>query len=462
MIHPGALPEPFPDEHFLGLLGRHARELGYRSLRQFRWGWPFQELPNQRNHQLPVLRRLFSGISSTQCGPMVETLLLRHSRVGVFDLFLPASTARRHLAKYLVSWTPAGKPGATHPFVDIHQSTGTVCLPFCVRCMADDVATIGEAYCHTLHDLPGVTVCAIHDRPLDLIWAPAILAPMIRPTEAPPVPAMIRTLWRAREGGHEFAVRFAQAASHLHAIAGTGYLGEALATEYRLFADELLCGMRLPHGERTERAQIALGLLDRPHMRDVATNHVRRARHVIKSIVRDTVAGGVAFAARMIARAAHDPASQMTMAAFGLIDITTIVANHRRVRASAMGIRICGFARCRQFAPDYRERFDRLGGIARLELSGGCVCGFRIKVSAGSRHVVVSYDGLAREMLWELRRSGISDTPTLARLLGLAEHEAQALVDSDGPDARRERLPSGRHSSRGVELSDPNTMDVMP
>ena len=446
MIHTGVLDEPYPDEHFLGLLGRFARARQLISLRDLGWG-PRSLFDRTANRfpNLPRLRRMLSGVSSARSGALAEVLLLRHSRLSLYALFLPATAARRMVSRFLRSWLPVTIHGQHHSLLDLSPEERIGYLRFCASCIQQDLETYRVTYWHVAHDLPGVRVCSIHVKPLRTLSGSPRRIALIGPGEADERIEHYAwgLTWESAQS--EIETRYARLATALHALGGSGYIGHELAVEYGVLIEHLLAAERMPRRARPDRIGLALDILSYERTEEIRRTygrHAAAAYRVLRHLRNEVAAGGPDFAVGIMAQSAYSPADQLSMGALGLINLERAAA--RAVQSRAMVV--CGFRRCRRFTPDFVEQFERRRGVSRLETRGACVCGFTITAARGDRPTI-DYGVLARDMLRELVQNGVRAEVDLAGALGIDVAD----IASMRANARHAATITRRHRAIPVE-----------
>lgn len=421
MIHPGILPEPYPGEHFLGLLGRFARRAGYESLRFLLWGGLMRgDYPSRDTGWPPRLRRILSGISSASSGELAETLLLHHSPYGLYDLFFPASAARRVFTHLLHGdHRLYSRPDHDGPQGYVTDLT----LPTCVECRESDEAEFGESYWHIEHDGFGIECCWRHGTPLQAYHGSVVYLPLYNPADAGA--ADFQSSERTYVSTQDAA--YAQSAVRLQRLAGAGYIGDQLQQLYAPLIEEIADALQLNRWSRSRRVQRVLDLVLDEWGRTLSYSE-RLAKKVLRQIVCDIRDGDAKFAMRMIGVCAHEPVSQLAMQQLGVVNIVEAAERKVSENAAMRTIRACGFPRCRRFLPDYRERLERIRGVKRLSTRGHCECGFTCEAKSGQSLIeITDFGELARAMLNELLHDGIEDEGALSRVLSLPPHAIAAL-----------------------------------
>lgn len=420
MIHPGIMPEPYPGEHFIGLLGRFARKSGYESLRFLLWGGLMRrDYPSRDNGWPPRLRRMLSGISSASSGEFAETLLLHHSPFGLYDLFFPASAARRVFSHLLHGERRLyNRPDDGDRQIAPTGYVKDLTMQTCFECRESDEAEFGVSYWHIEHDCFGAECCWRHGTPLQAFHGTVGKLPLYDPADAAIADFQSSEGYTVSRPDCEYA----QSAARLLRLSGTGYIGDRLQQVYAPLIDEIADALRQRRWSRSPRAQRALDLVLDEWGRRLSYPE-QSARKVLRQIVCDIRDGDASFATRMIGLSAHEPVGQLAMHQLGFVNIVEAAECSASENAATRTIGACGFPRCRKYLPDYRERLERVRGVKRLAVRARCECGFTCEAKSGQLFIeVTDFGELAKAMLDELVRDGIEDEGTLSRVLSLPRH----------------------------------------
>ncbi len=358
---------------------------------------------------------MLSGIAVESCADLAEELLIKHSGLGLHDLFAPHATARRLLATLLTGhWLELG-PKRGYLASLAPDYTRNLSLACCKECVEEERARQQEPYWHTSHDFFGVVACAVHQTHLERIEGRAGYLALREAGD-------IERWGLRRIKGMPLApidVSYAKVARELYALAGCGYIGEQLAQEYATLIDEMMRALDLPRRARSERARLVHDILSVGKER-AEDCHRANAFSVLHKIYRDVVAGDREFAVRMLRRERFEPAEQMSMHALGLVDVLGAAKRTHGMRRNGVVVTGCGFPRCRRYQPDLEERCDRLRGVRQHALRCECECGFTLIGAPGQgRLSITTFGRTAEAMLEELLRDGIRDDTLLARVLGV-------------------------------------------
>lgn len=395
---------------------------------------------------------MLSGIAVESCADLAEELLIKHSGLGLHDLFAPRASARRLLATLLTGhWLELGpKLGYLASLApDYRRNLSLAC---CKECVEEERARQQEPYWHTSHDFFGVVACSVHQTHLERIEGRAGYLALREAGE-------IERWGLRRIKGMPLApvdVSYAKVARDLYALAGCGYIGEQLAQEYSTLIDDMRRSLDMPRRARSERARLVFDILSvgKEHAENC---HLANAFTVLHKIYRDVVAGDMEFAVRMLRRERFEPAEQMSMHALGLVDVLGAAKRTSGMRRNGVVVTGCGFPRCRRYQPDLVERCDRLRGVRQLALSCECECGFTLIGAPGQRWMLITTFGRTAEaMLEELLRDGIRDDALLAHLLGVPPGAIGIMRQRSGRPGGNEDAARGNGTASPIEpLSAP-------
>jgi hypothetical protein len=156
------IPVPQPDQTIESLA----------ALVWMRNGWPSWQRATKAIFNRPTLDLAawrHAGISSLfrhTIGTEPAAAVDDHSYLPIFRPFIPESVYGSMAADLAESRFFGGRGGSSYPQV-IHQQAH-----YCTACMRQELAALGFAYMHRLHQINGVTVCLEHGEPLQYVIAP--------------------------------------------------------------------------------------------------------------------------------------------------------------------------------------------------------------------------------------------------------------------------------------------------
>ena len=149
------LPSIYPDEAVYSYLSRCYARSGYI------WNTGFTKEIFERHTAnidcsfLNVLSPCFKILIGKKIG--IRRLLMDHTLFKYYVRFLPLERRISITEKALQNDSPIGK------LLPIPPHTNTSSLRYCPRCIKEDREKYGEAYIHTTHFIPYITVCPIHE-----------------------------------------------------------------------------------------------------------------------------------------------------------------------------------------------------------------------------------------------------------------------------------------------------------
>ena len=154
----GHFPVPYPDELLFSTLARLYRRLGKPCMTTF-----IEYVYRNPVRKIPVFlpRQLGCLVNSLPPGlHTIDELVDNHTLLPVFLPFLPDRT-RTKVRNGVVASSGASV------FARVGMISGPIAFPrflrYCPACVEADRETVGEAYWHRLHQVPGVHVCCEHN-----------------------------------------------------------------------------------------------------------------------------------------------------------------------------------------------------------------------------------------------------------------------------------------------------------
>lgn len=155
-------PEPYPDETLHSVLSRYARLCGFCRAGEAvvlpPWKGNFSD-----NVPFPCqLNELKSALPSGT-GLSVAQMIERHTLLPYYQPFL--SEAQLHHACYQMEFGSGSGLKLSMGLIASRFEHAS-CTRFCRDCVRHDQASLGVAYWHRVHQLPGVHLCPYHESPL--------------------------------------------------------------------------------------------------------------------------------------------------------------------------------------------------------------------------------------------------------------------------------------------------------
>ncbi len=155
-------PLPFPDESFYSLAARFSERMRFSAVAQMHqalFGRPYK----LEDSVLPThLESLIERVPPEN-GLTLGTLIERHTPLSFYAAFLPPDMIQ--LMRFLMRGGD-GSARLTVPGCRNWSVPSPMMLRYCPFCARDDRTHFSECYWHRLHQLPGITLCARHEIPL--------------------------------------------------------------------------------------------------------------------------------------------------------------------------------------------------------------------------------------------------------------------------------------------------------